>query len=302
MSNITMVPVFGTSFQVYVPIFMVIVAIFTMFNLFTRILAIFGVESDEPTSGFCCFRFSRQGHTLLSEEDMERYETGKKLIMNELRSPAILNAVTQPVTANSSISDKQGATGKQNNSAIEMSARTASVSKGSALSNSLYSKVTESDDSPPRESRNSRPAVKSTSKFGSRLAGEDDDEEVYDFSKYLRDDSQDDVESRGATASHNLKSAAGGPTTVSVSSTSWFSKLTMSGSGSDGENTRTKGIIAASSKSPLHTVLGTTTVTSQVNIQTKPADAELPSREVKHQSFFDMLDEELSDTGGGRYN
>jgi hypothetical protein len=52
VENIQVVPVFGTSFTVYVPIIMVLVALITLFDVFGRTLAFLGIESDD--CGKCC--------------------------------------------------------------------------------------------------------------------------------------------------------------------------------------------------------------------------------------------------------
>ena len=49
MSNITIVPVFGTSFTVYMPIIMIVVALMTLFNVFTRLFRLIGVEGEDAT-------------------------------------------------------------------------------------------------------------------------------------------------------------------------------------------------------------------------------------------------------------
>jgi hypothetical protein len=52
VENIQVVPVFGTSFTVYVPVIMVLVALVTLFDVFGRVLALLGIESDD--CGRCC--------------------------------------------------------------------------------------------------------------------------------------------------------------------------------------------------------------------------------------------------------
>jgi hypothetical protein len=87
----TTVPVFGASFVIYVPIVMIVVALVTLFNGFTRIMRLIGVESDDA-GGSCisclcsCIRPGRA--VAMSEEDAERFEAGKKLVASELRLAA----------------------------------------------------------------------------------------------------------------------------------------------------------------------------------------------------------------------
>lgn len=52
VENIQVVPVFGASFTVYVPIIMVLVALISLFDVFSRVLAFLGIESDD--GGKCC--------------------------------------------------------------------------------------------------------------------------------------------------------------------------------------------------------------------------------------------------------
>ena len=93
MSNMNMVPVFGTSFQVYIPIVMILVALMTILNVHARVLRLIGVESDDSfvqMGGFnftlkCC-NCNTRTKVALSDEDLERYEAGKKLVSGELRS------------------------------------------------------------------------------------------------------------------------------------------------------------------------------------------------------------------------
>jgi hypothetical protein len=50
MSNIEIVPVFGTSFTVYIPILMIVISLITWFNGFSRIMRFIGIETDESSS------------------------------------------------------------------------------------------------------------------------------------------------------------------------------------------------------------------------------------------------------------
>lgn len=83
MSNIEIIPVFGTSVTVYVPIIMTFVAILTFFNFYGRLLKMFGVESEDTISGgdMCCSKT----HSEISLDDQEALEAGKKLVHNALR-------------------------------------------------------------------------------------------------------------------------------------------------------------------------------------------------------------------------
>ena len=96
-----MVPVFGTSFQVYIPIVMILVALMTILNVHARVLRLIGVESDDSfvqMGGFnftlkCC-NCNTRTKVALSDEDLERYEAGKKLVSGELRSAALAHSAS----------------------------------------------------------------------------------------------------------------------------------------------------------------------------------------------------------------
>jgi len=83
MSNITIVPVFGTSFTVYVPIVMIAVALMTLFNVLARLLRLIGLDAEDAGTPSCyetlcgCFRSSRT--VVLGEDDLERYESGTRV-------------------------------------------------------------------------------------------------------------------------------------------------------------------------------------------------------------------------------
>ena len=92
MSNMNMVPVFGTSFAIYIPIVMIVVAMMTLFNFNNYILRLLGVESDDSYSqpgGFSSTCCQTRTEVALNDEDLEKYEAGKKLVTSELRSMAL---------------------------------------------------------------------------------------------------------------------------------------------------------------------------------------------------------------------
>ena len=107
----TMVPVFGTSFTVYIPLVMIIVSLLTALNVNARILRFIGVESDDAfvqsdNPFTLCWRTRTK--VALNDEDQERYEMGKKLVTSALRSKA-----SARTTANSSRSSSLSLTGTQ---------------------------------------------------------------------------------------------------------------------------------------------------------------------------------------------
>ncbi len=75
------VPVFGASFMIYVPIIMIIVALITLFDGFSKLLSFLRIESDD--SGNCC----RRGP--LSEEEEARLKSGTAIIASELRQASV---------------------------------------------------------------------------------------------------------------------------------------------------------------------------------------------------------------------
>ena len=83
MSNIAIVPLFGTSFTVYTPIIMIIIALMTLFNVYSRVLRMFGYESEELIGpSFPCF--SRSTFSM-SKEDEDLAAAGKKLIDAQIK-------------------------------------------------------------------------------------------------------------------------------------------------------------------------------------------------------------------------
>ena len=83
MSNIAIVPLFGTSFTVYTPVIMIIIAIMTLFNVYSRVMRMFGFESEELIgSSFICFGKST---SVLSREDEDLAAAGKKLIDAQIK-------------------------------------------------------------------------------------------------------------------------------------------------------------------------------------------------------------------------
>jgi len=81
MSNITLIPIFGSSFIVYVPILIIFIALISLFNCMSRLLRFVGVESDDSfSSSKCC-----SNKNIMNEEDQNLYESGKKLVNSAIR-------------------------------------------------------------------------------------------------------------------------------------------------------------------------------------------------------------------------
>ena len=103
-----MVPVFGTSFAVYIPIVMIVVALMTVLNFNTYILRLIGVESDDAYVQTGCFSSKccrTRTEVALHDEDLERYEAGKKLVSSELRSLAL--SLSNSTSTSSSLKSSQ---------------------------------------------------------------------------------------------------------------------------------------------------------------------------------------------------
>jgi nitrogen fixation/metabolism regulation signal transduction histidine kinase len=84
MQNIELIPVFGNSFTVYVPIIMSVVALITLFDGLSRILKLFGIETEDSVQSVCLFS------NTLSEEDEEKIKNGTAIILAELKQEAKL--------------------------------------------------------------------------------------------------------------------------------------------------------------------------------------------------------------------
>eukprot|EP01039_Chlorochromonas_danica_P008285 gene8285-9135_t len=93
MENIEIIPVFGTSFTVYVPIIMIIIALITLFDGFGRMLALIGIDSEDSVyGGACCsWRRKSQGEDDMDASLLEKYNAGKQIIANEIRQLALAN-------------------------------------------------------------------------------------------------------------------------------------------------------------------------------------------------------------------
>ncbi|RYH13071.1 hypothetical protein EON65_36555 [archaeon] len=91
MQNIEIIPVFGTSFTVYVPILMTIIALITFFDGLPRMLAFLGVDSEESVYGagncLSCWPNKVSGNEM-DAGLLEKYNSGKQVVANELRQAA----------------------------------------------------------------------------------------------------------------------------------------------------------------------------------------------------------------------
>lgn len=81
MSNMELIPVFGSSFLVYVPVIMIIVSLLTFFNGYAKLFRLFGIDTEDAvaSSFFSCKKF------VLVDEDLEQYNSGKAIVSSELK-------------------------------------------------------------------------------------------------------------------------------------------------------------------------------------------------------------------------
>lgn len=89
MKNIDLIPVFGTSFAVYIPLIMLIVALLTLFDGYGRLVKMMGIEWEEATAdghnGLSCSCRNRDQEVELDPQLQERIRTGKLIVSNELK-------------------------------------------------------------------------------------------------------------------------------------------------------------------------------------------------------------------------
>lgn len=89
MQNIELIPVFGTSFAVYIPLIMLIVALLTLFDGFGRMVKILGIEREDASSdnhnGLSCTCRNRDKEMELDPQVQEKIRTGKLIVSNEIK-------------------------------------------------------------------------------------------------------------------------------------------------------------------------------------------------------------------------
>ena len=367
-NNVNVVPVFGTSFQVYMPICMVIVALFTFFNVMSRLFALIGIETEEGKGDVCWSTLNKDGQRILNEEDAEKYDSGKSLILAELR----LNPTNSGSNNNSRIKlvsttdnalelSERGSSGK---SKMATNIAAAPVVKLTSRDARIYRDLQRDDNDDDADNDNGSSSsrhVGSSSGSSSRNASfinrgrrpiDDDEEDEYDFMKYVNnngspvsttsthDRNNGDVESgtsrlvvESRSSTSTLPTSA---TTTSTSTTSsWLGKLGFSTS-VEGRSVKEK----SQTLSPLHgskpstekvsmpmpmmhskpvnnnnhqqssNPLPSSSASAQKSVQQASGTGSLPHSlkplakpsTTQHQTFFDMLDDELENDGGGRYD
>lgn len=89
MKNIELIPVFGTSFAVYIPLIMLVVALLTLFDGYRRIVQVLGIEWEDSTSlnsEACSFSMKdRNAEAALDPQLQEKVRTGKLIVTNEIK-------------------------------------------------------------------------------------------------------------------------------------------------------------------------------------------------------------------------
>ena len=113
MKKIDLIPVFGTSFAVYIPLIMIIVALLTFFDGFSRLIALIGIEWEDNTSSsstsgstMCCNTSSTaENENTMNPVLLEKIRTGKLIVGNELKQRQIAaqtssNSSTTNITSN----------------------------------------------------------------------------------------------------------------------------------------------------------------------------------------------------------
>ena len=73
------IPLFGTDFNVYAPIIIFIVGSLTLFNIYARILKLFGIENEDAVTGGC-LQFQK-----LDAGDLELISIGKKQVTSQIK-------------------------------------------------------------------------------------------------------------------------------------------------------------------------------------------------------------------------
>lgn len=138
------------------PIMMIIVAALTFFNFFGRLLRIIGVESEESALGSVFYCAGASGRTaVLSEEDTERLDAGKKLVCTELKnlekarsaqSAGAASITSVPLAATSSSSSTTAASMGRKSVELIAHGRNASVGGRGAGQSMLGSGDNDDDD------------------------------------------------------------------------------------------------------------------------------------------------------------
>jgi hypothetical protein len=151
MSNIELIPVFGSSFLIYVPIIMIIVSLLTLFNGYAKLFRFFGVETEEASTShiFSCKKLE------LVDEELEQYNSGKAIVSSEMKRLNQLDSqqdISKLTGSDKSMNERRNRhevqMGRQKNSDIEEAKKNALFSvQGSSNNKGKYhpQKIVEDD-------------------------------------------------------------------------------------------------------------------------------------------------------------
>lgn len=109
MKNSELIPVFGASFNIYIPLVMLLIALITLFDGYSRIIKLLGVEMEDNVTSYkgftldsllWCLRRGGNQSTVESDPELEeKLRLGKIIIMKELKR------LNEPVVVDLDFSD-----------------------------------------------------------------------------------------------------------------------------------------------------------------------------------------------------
>lgn len=139
LSDITIIPVFGASFTVYVPIIMIIIAIISLFNGFSKFLSIIGMESEDNLDSDISFIYSIccSKKNIDYTNENEKLKNGKKIVANAFRKH-------NGLVSNKDKDFKSPSTAHQKLSALEESRKVLSNSNSNSR-NAKFNKLSSDD-------------------------------------------------------------------------------------------------------------------------------------------------------------
>lgn len=203
MSNMEIVPLFGSDFSTYAPIITFIMSMLTLFNIYARILKFLGIEHEDSVTSHDCFHRH-------SEKDVELRDEGQKLVASQLRQ---LSA--QILANNTKWNEKDNISLLASNSPLADNGDDNSILSSSVSNKSIYDDV---ESVPPISTLN-----KSRSKY-------DDVEMVTPVSSsrskngmtsYSKTPVMDTEYKQSSNYASSSRSTGSGYTNVSVSSGAW---------------------------------------------------------------------------------
>ena len=117
MNNSELIPVFGASFAIYIPLVMLLIALITLFDGYARIIKLLGVEMEDNVTSYngftldsllwCLRRGGGHQHSAVEADPEldEKLRLGKIIITKELKR------LNEPVEADITFSDSASSTG-----------------------------------------------------------------------------------------------------------------------------------------------------------------------------------------------